>query len=77
MLTENHTVHGKPTGLCLSWFTGKVNAQTYFTYAGSGGGYYEEMRLYPDVGKGSVLFFNRTGLTDERVLARVDRYVFI
>lgn len=76
MLTENHTVHGKPISLCLSWLTCKVKGNTYLTHAG-GGGYNLKMRIYPGEGLGSVLYFNRTGLTDERVLDRVDRHVFI
>ena len=55
MLTENHTAAGKPTGMCLSWFSGKLSGRTYYTHAGGGGGFYIEMRMYPAEGIGSVL----------------------
>lgn len=37
-----------------------------------GSGYYCEIRIYPEKGIGSVVFFNRTGMTDERFLDKVD-----
>lgn len=37
------------------------------------GGYYAEVRLYPELGLGSVILLNRSGVTDERVLDEVDR----
>ncbi len=62
----------KNSGMCLSWFTGKLNGVDYFTHAGGGGGYYCEIRIYPDIKKGSIIFFNRTGISDERYLDKVD-----
>lgn len=76
MLTENHTLKGKPTGMCLSWFTGRLAGRTYYTHAGGGGGFYVEMRMYPAEGIGSVLYFNRTGLSDERLLDQIDAVYF-
>ncbi len=74
MFTE-HLVNGiTPTGMCLSWFTGKLNGTTYFTHAGGGGGFYCEIRIYPDKGIGSVVMFNRTGMRDERFLDKPDVY---
>ncbi len=64
----------KNTGMCLSWFTGKLNGVRYFAHAGGGGGYYCEIRIYPDIKKGSVIFFNRTGMSDERYLDKVDKF---
>ncbi len=75
LFTENHTNNGKPTGMCLSWYTGLLNGIRYFTHAGGGGGYYCELRIYPEKGVGSVIMFNRTGMTDERFLDKVDRLV--
>ncbi|MCP4978180.1 MAG: beta-lactamase family protein, partial [Maribacter sp.] len=46
----------------------------YFTHAGGGGGYYCEIRIYPENGKGSVIMFNRTGIRDERFLDNLDNY---
>ena len=74
LFKENFLNNNKATGMCLAWFQGRLNGQTYFAHAGGGGGYYCELRIYPDLGIGSVIFFNRTGLSDERFLNRVDTY---
>jgi CubicO group peptidase (beta-lactamase class C family) len=71
--TENYTNDNKATGMCLSWFSGKLNGKKYFPNAGGGGGYYYEIRIYPDMGIGSVVFFNRSGMVDERFLDKVDK----
>lgn len=76
LFTENHTVNDKPTGMCLSWFGGQLNGNKYFAHAGGGGGYYCEIRIYPDKGIGSLIFFNRTGMSDERFLDKVDKFYF-
>jgi hypothetical protein len=72
LFTENYTNSGKATGMCLSWFKGELNGTRYFTHAGGGGGYYCELRIYPDLGIGSVLMFNRTGIRNERFLDKTD-----
>jgi D-alanyl-D-alanine carboxypeptidase len=74
LFMENHTRDNKATGMCLSWFTGKLNGKQYFTHAGGGGGYYCEIRVYPEEKSGSVILFNRTGMSDERFLDKTDRY---
>ncbi len=76
LFIENRTSDNKPTGMCLSWFTGQLNGHRYFAHAGGGGGYYCEIRIYPDVRMGSVVFFNRTGMSDERFLDKVDKIYF-
>ena len=76
LFTENITNDKKRTGMCLSWFTGQLNGKKYFAHAGGGGGYYCEIRIYPEEGIGSVIFFNRTGMSDERYLDKVDRIYF-
>ncbi|HLN53664.1 MAG TPA: serine hydrolase domain-containing protein [Lentimicrobium sp.] len=75
LFIENLTNDNKATGMCLSWFCGQLNGKKYFAHAGGGGGYYCEIRIYPDLGIGSVIMFNRTGMSDERFLDRVDRYI--
>jgi D-alanyl-D-alanine carboxypeptidase len=72
MFTENSIFNHKPTGMCLSWFTGHLNGIRFFAHAGGGGGYYCEIRLYPEKGIGSVIFLNRTGMRDERILSKLD-----
>ena len=75
LFIENYTNGGKPTGMCLSWFSGQLNGNRYFAHAGGGGGYYCEIRIYPDKGIGSVIMFNRTGMSDERFLDKLDKYI--
>ncbi len=62
------------TSMCLGWFSGELNGIKYFAHAGGGGGYYCEIRIYPKIKKGSVIFFNRTGISDERYLDKIDRF---
>lgn len=75
LFTENFTSNNKATDMCLGWFSGKLNGIKYFTHAGGGGGYYCEIRIYPGPGIGSVIMFNRTGMTDERFLDKLDKYL--
>ena len=77
LFKENKTSDNRPTGMCLSWFKGILCGSTYFTHAGGGGGYYCEIRLYPDLDLGSVIFFNRTGISDERFLDKVDMFYLL
>jgi len=74
MFTENQTSKSNLSGMCLSWFTDKLNGKTYFAHAGGGGGYYCEVRLYPESGIGSVIMFNRSGMTNEKFLDKLDQY---
>jgi len=62
------------TGMCLSWFVGELDGKKYFAHAGGGGGYYCEIRIYPEINTGSVIFFNRTGMSDERYLDKLDKF---
>jgi D-alanyl-D-alanine carboxypeptidase len=75
LFTENVLSDGRRSGMALSWFRGDVDGHTYFAHAGGGGGYYAEMRLYPELKRGSVILFNRTGMSDVRFLDRVDRHL--
>lgn len=72
LFRENKNNQQENTGMSLSWFTGRLHGKTYFAHAGGGGGYYCEIRIYPDEGLGSVIFFNRTGMKDERYLDKLD-----
>jgi CubicO group peptidase (beta-lactamase class C family) len=75
LFTENYTENHRATGMCLSWFCGELSDTTYFAHAGGGGGYYCEVRIYPEKGLGSVVMFNRTGMSDQRFLNRLDRFI--
>jgi hypothetical protein len=72
LFEENLDAKGKATGMCLSWFKGQLLGNDYYTHAGGGGGYYVEIRVYPVLKIGSVVFFNRTGTSDIRFLDRLD-----
>jgi CubicO group peptidase (beta-lactamase class C family) len=74
LFKENKTNNGKATGMCLGWFMGNLKGHTYFAHAGGGGFYYCEVRIYPESGSGSVVMFNRSGMTDARFLDKVDLY---
>jgi D-alanyl-D-alanine carboxypeptidase len=74
LFTENTTSNNRATGMCMSWFCGKLNEHQYFCHAGGGGGYYCEIRIYNNLGIGSVIVFNRTGMKDERVLNAIDSH---
>lgn len=70
---EAYTLNdGRPAGMALSWFTGALHGHAYRHHAGGGGGYYAEFRLYPSLGRGSVLVMNSTGMTDRKLLDRID-----
>ncbi len=74
ILFTERDVRNKPTGMSLSWFTGNLKGNKYFAHAGGGGGYYCELRVYPELGVGSVLLYNRSGMRDERILDRADAF---
>jgi len=73
LFTETVT-QNKPTGMSLSWYVGSLKGNKYFAHAGGGGGYYVELRLYPDLGAGSVIMYNRSGMTDKRILNKADSF---
>lgn len=59
----------------LGWFMGCLDDEPCYAHAGGGAGYYCELRVYPRLGRASVIMFNRTGIRDERILDRLDRYL--
>lgn len=73
LFAENILADGKSSGMAASWFTGTMDGQPFYDHAGGGGGYYAELRIYPAIGRGSVLLMNRTGLKNDRLLDDIDR----
>lgn len=73
MLTEQKTSKGVATQMCLGWFKGQLNEHYYYCHAGGGGGYYTEIRLYPSLGKGSVIMMNSSAMKDKRILDKLDK----
>ncbi len=74
LFAENHTNDNRSTGMCLSWFCSQLNGVKYFAHPGGGGGFYCELRMYPEINRGSVIMFNRTGISNEKFLDKVDRF---
>jgi CubicO group peptidase (beta-lactamase class C family) len=74
MFTRQKTNTGKEVGMTLGWFTGKINGVDYFAHAGAGGGYYCEMRSYPERNMITAVMFNRSGIRDERFLNKPDSH---
>lgn len=72
LFETQYTRDGKLIDMCLGWFRGKLGDTIYFTHAGGGGGYYCEIRLYPEKKLASVIMFNKTGVSDKRILDEVD-----
>ena len=73
LFTES-VIQGKPAGMSLSWYTGSLKGNKYFAHAGGGGGYYVELRVYPELGVGSVIMYNRSGMKDDRILDKADSF---
>lgn len=73
LFAKQKTKNGKTLDMCLSWFSGSLEGEQYYTHAGGGGGYYCEIRIYPMKKLASVIMFNRTGVSDERFLDKIDR----
>ena len=70
--TEALMFAGQKGDMALGWFTGKLNGEKYVCHAGGGGGYYCEIRIYPDRKIASALTCNRSGFTDQRLLDKLD-----
>jgi len=74
MWTPGKTNAGEQTRSGLSWFYGELNGQRYFTHSGGAGGYYCEIRIYPDINLASVIMTNNTGISAQHYLDNIDRF---
>lgn len=72
MFTEQSLTSGKPSGLALGWFKGALKGRRYLHHAGGGGGFYLELRVYPEAGLASYLLTNKSGFSDQRRLDALD-----
>ncbi len=73
LFTEQPLRDGKPGGMALGWFMGKLEGHAYRHHAGGGGGFYCEARIYPDAGLASLLLTNASGFSDGKYLDGFDR----
>ena len=53
-------VHSGDAAFALAWFIQERHGQRLFSHRGGGLGYVSEVRLYPELGLGSVLLMNMT-----------------
>ena len=74
LLTPAHGPRAMELPRSVGWFFGNLKGENYYTHAGGAAGYYCEIRIYPRIGRASVVMFNRTGIRDERILDRIDGY---
>ena len=65
---------GESGGMGLGWRYGKLDGERYFGHTGGGGGYYCEIRVYPDVDRLSVIMTNNTGISSQHYLDDIDRF---
>lgn len=72
MFTEQPVGNGKPSGHALGWFTGSVVGKKYVHHAGGGGGFYLELRIYPELEIATYLLTNKSGFSDQRILDKLD-----
>jgi len=63
---------GEPTRTGLAWFHGTLNGDRYFMHSGGAAGYYCEVRIYPDIGRASVIMTNNTGISAQQYLDTID-----
>ena len=54
------------------WYYGSLNGQRYFMHTGGAGGYYCQIRIYPDAKRASVIMTNNTGISGQHYLDGID-----
>jgi D-alanyl-D-alanine carboxypeptidase len=74
LFQNQRTNDGEILEMCLGWFQGRLGKEKYYAHPGGGGGYYCEIRIYPEAGMASIIMFNKTGVSDDRILDEVDQY---
>jgi len=74
MWEAGKTHSGSESHMRLGWRSGNLDGERFFTHTGGGGGYYCEIRVYPDVERASVIMTNNTGISNQHYLDNADRY---
>jgi len=70
-----YTNDGKLTRIGLAWRHGTLNDHRYFTMTGGAGGYYCEIRIYPDIKRASVIMTNNTSISGQNYLDNIDSFL--
>ena len=60
LFAPQHTKDGEPTGEALGWVLGELETARYVGKQGGGIGFHGNVRIYPELGIGSVVFANAT-----------------
>jgi len=75
LLTPARTNDGNTAPAGLAWLHGKLDGVRYFQHSGGAGGYYCEIRIYPDIRRASVIMTNNTGISRQGLLDQVDHFL--
>jgi len=73
---QGKTNDGEELAVTMAWFKNKLNNLTYYAHSGGAGGYYCEIRIYPDVKRASVIMTNNTGISAQHYLDEIDALIF-
>ena len=73
MWAPGATRSGERLPIGLAWFERKLDRNRYFAHSGGAGGYYCEIRVYPEARRASVIMTNNTGITRQDFLDGIDR----
>ena len=74
MFQDQPLNNDQPSGHSLGWFTGNLNGNKFVHHPGGGGGFYLEMRIYPEKGIATYLLTNKSGFSDQRLLDQLDSH---
>ena len=67
------TTAGAPVPMTLGWHVADLRGVRFYYKEGGGGGFHDEMRIYPAQGVATIVMTNATGCDVKRCLNTVDR----
>jgi D-alanyl-D-alanine carboxypeptidase len=73
---QQTTSRGALVPMTLGWHIGHKNDMPYLFKEGGGGGFHSEMRLYPQLGIGTIVMANSTTFNSTRFLNHTDNVFF-
>jgi D-alanyl-D-alanine carboxypeptidase len=73
LYTQQWGTGGATIPMTLGWHMGDLDGVRFFYKEGGGGGFHDEMRLYPSRGVGTVAMANATGFRVRKCLDVIDR----
>jgi len=72
LLQTGKTNDGDSLPVAMAWFKSSLNGISYFSHSGGAGGYYCEIRIYPEINRASVIMTNNTGISAQHYLDQID-----